>query len=310
MKLLVELPTWMGDTVMATPAIENLFNFYKSYEVTIIGSFVSIELIKNNPRVINSYVLDKSYRSILNARRTLGKFDIFYSFRETFRSYIFKKIITSSKKYSFKKKEIYASHQVEKYNNFINSTLNMNFQAGKLKLHTNLKLPEIKNKPIIGINPGSSYGSSKRWYPERFAESALSFSNNFDIFIFGGDNEVNIALDIEKLLISKGVVNCRNLAGKTSVQELVSFISNLDVFVTGDSGPMHIAASFGIPTVSLFGPTRDYETSQWLNSSNVIVKKNLDCQPCMKRSCPLNHHNCMKLIEASEVINAIESLKY
>jgi heptosyltransferase II len=308
MKLLVELPTWMGDTIMATPAIENLFKFYKNYEVTIVGSFVSIELIKNNPRVVNSYVLDKSYRSILNATSTLGKFDIFFSFRKTFRSYIFKKLISSSKKYSFKKNELYASHQVEKYNNFINSTLNINSQAGKLKLYNNLKIPEIKNKPIIGINPGSSYGSSKRWYPDRFAESAASFSDNYDIVIFGGDNEVNIAFDIEKLLISKGVVNFLNLAGKTSVQELVSYISNLDFFVTGDSGPMHIAASFGIPTVSLFGPTRDYETSQWLNPSNVIIKKNLNCQPCMKRRCPLKHHNCMKLIEEAEVINAIKSL--
>ena len=70
---------------------------------------------------------------------------------------------------------------------------------------------------------------------------------------------------------------------------------------------MHIAASFGIPTVSLFGPTRDYETSQWLNQSSIIIKKNLDCQPCMKRTCPLLHHNCMKLIETDEVVKALES---
>ena len=82
----------------------------------------------------------------------------------------------------------------------------------------------------------------------------------------------------------------------------------LDLFLTGDSGPMHIAASFNIPTVSIFGPTKDEETSQWMNPQNIIVKKNLECQPCMRRKCPLGHHDCMKLIKTNEVLNAIKLL--
>ena len=85
-------------------------------------------------------------------------------------------------------------------------------------------------------------------------------------------------------------------------------ISSLDLFITGDSGPMHLAASFRVPTVSIFGPTRDRETSQWKNDKSVIVKKKLDCQPCMKRICPLKHHKCMNLIKAVDVLNAIDSL--
>ena len=69
---------------------------------------------------------------------------------------------------------------------------------------------------------------------------------------------------------------------------------------------MHLAAAFNIPTVSIFGPTNDYETSQWMNNKSVVIKKNLDCQPCMRRTCPLKHHNCMKLIEASEVLSGAE----
>ena len=80
------------------------------------------------------------------------------------------------------------------------------------------------------------------------------------------------------------------------------------MFVTGDSGPMHIAAAFQVPTVAIFGPTKDEETSQWMNDKNTIVKKGLDCQPCMKRNCPLKHNNCMKLIKAEEVLNAVKSL--
>ena len=99
-----------------------------------------------------------------------------------------------------------------------------------------------------------------------------------------------------------------NLSNKTSISELASQIKGLDLFITGDSGPMHLAAAFQIPTVAIFGPTKDSETSQWLNEKSMIVKKNLECQPCMKRSCPLKHHNCMKLVEASDLITAINHL--
>ena len=105
----------------------------------------------------------------------------------------------------------------------------------------------------------------------------------------------------------KGIKNYQNLAVKTSITDLISQISNLDLFITGDSGPMHIAASFQIPTVAIFGPTNDHETSQWGLEKSIIVKKNLDCQPCMKRTCPLKHHNCMKLIKSDDVLRAIQS---
>jgi heptosyltransferase-2 len=71
---------------------------------------------------------------------------------------------------------------------------------------------------------------------------------------------------------------------------------------------MHVAAAFEVPTVAIFGPTKDDETSQWMNEKSLIVKKNLDCQPCMKRTCPLGHHDCMKLIKAVDVLDSVKSL--
>ena len=159
----------------------------------------------------------------------------------------------------------------------------------------------------LGINPGASYGSAKRWYPEEFAQVAAELSEKYDIVIFGGLGEVDIANDIEKSLIEKGVTNYQNLAGKTTIPELINQISRLDLFITGDSGPMHIAATFQIPTVAIFGPTNHDETSQWMNEKSMIVKKNLECQPCMKRTCPLKHHNCMKMVVASDVLRAVKT---
>ena len=115
-------------------------------------------------------------------------------------------------------------------------------------------------------------------------------------------------MDIQRLIVKKGVSNYQNLAGKLSISELINCISNFDLFITGDSGPMHIAANYKIPTISIFGPTRSDETGQWMNDKGIIIKKNLSCQPCMKRVCPLIHHDCMRLIKAKDVLSEIQLL--
>ena len=308
MRILIELPTWLGDVVMATPAIENLVNYYDEPEVILIGSLISIEVLKNHPRISNTYVIRKKYTSLYKISKKLGQFDIFFSFRSSFRSKFFKLLISSKNKFQFDGNRYQNRHQVEKYNDFVNDNLNTNLYSGRLIVHTSLKQKDKNSKPIVGINPGASYGDSKRWHPEKFAKVATELSNEFDILIFGGPNEKEIAGDIEKALIEKGVINYQNLAGNTSVEELIYHISTLDMFVTGDSGPMHIAAAFQVPTVTIFGPTKDTETSQWMNDKSTIVKKGLDCQPCMQRNCPLKHNNCMKLIKAEEVLDAVKSL--
>ena len=303
MKVLIELPTWLGDCVMATPAIENLVNFFNNPEIVLIGSFISVEILKNHPNVHKTIILDKKITSLVKVNNNLGKFDAFFTFRSSFRAKFLKFIVSANSKYQFNKNKYSNRHQVEKYNDFVNDSLNIDFPAGQLRIYTN-NSKKNKSKKILGINPGAAYGTARRWYPEELAKVATALSSKYDILIFGGTGEKDIAADIEKFLIAKGITNYKNLAGNT-IQELINRISILDLFITGDSGPMHLAASFQIPTVAIFGPTNDNETSQWMNDNSVVVKKNLDCQPCMKRTCPLKHHNCMKLIKAQEVIDSI-----
>jgi len=307
MKVLIELPTWLGDAVMATPAIENLEKHFDDAEITLIGSSIAIEAIKGHPKVFKTYILDKTFKDTFQLITDLGEFDAFFSFRSSLRSKLIKFCVSSKSKFQFDKKKYAKGHQVEKYNNFINNCLNSHSKPGKLLLHIVKKNKSGKNK-ILGINPGASYGDAKRWYPDEFANVASALSIEYDIVILGGPGEKDIAGDIEKILIEKGVTNYQNLAAHTSISELMSHISSLDLFITGDSGSMHLAACFQIPTVSIFGPTKDNETSQWMNESSFVVKKNLVCQPCMKRSCPLKHHNCMKLIKAKDVLNVIDRI--
>jgi len=305
-KIVIELPTWLGDCVMATPAIENIVNFDNDVEITLIGSFVTIEAMKNHPKTEKTVVLDKKYGVLYKIAKDLGEFDAFFSFRSSIRSKFLKFLIPAKNKYQFDKNKYINCHQVEKYNNFVNDSLSIDSEAGKLQIYG---YNSSKNRrKVLGINPGASYGSAKRWHPEEFYKVASGLSNQYDIVIFGGPGEADIALDIEKALIENGVTNYQNLAGKTTIPELINHIANLDLFITGDSGPMHVAAAFQVQTVAIFGPTKDDETSQWMNEKSIIVKKNLDCQPCMKRTCPLGHHNCMNLIKAIDVLDAVKQL--
>ena len=306
MKILIELPTWLGDTVMSSPAIENLIHHYGDVEITLLGSMISIEALKNHPNVIKAYVLDKNFSSLYRIVKNLEEFDVFLSFRNSLRAKLLKLCVPSKRKYQFDKKKYINQHQVEKYNNFVNEILNIDSVPDKLILHNKSKIKQ-RGPKILGINPGASYGNSKRWSPKEFADVATKLSDKYYIIIFGGPEEQNIAADIEKYLINNKVKNYKNLAGKTSASGLINEIANLDLFITGDSGPMHIAAAFQISTVAIFGPTNDKETSQWMNKKSKIIKMNLECQPCMKRTCPLHHNDCMNLIKSADVLKAVKN---
>lgn len=311
-KILIEIPTWLGDCIMTTPAIENIVKQHPDVQITIFGSKVASEIFKHHPQV-HRIVVDESRKQkyrlyyLYKLAQQLGQFDSAISFRRTTTSKLFIFFCQASFKKNYKRYNKIPTHQVNRYNDFINIVLGTNNPASKLIIHTHspLSKPPKADKKILGINPGASYGSAKRWYPEEFAKVASALSDDYNIIIFGGEKESEIAQDIEQSLIKMGNIPCQNLAGKTSVSELLKHIEQLDLFITGDSGPMHVAAAFQIPTVTIFGPTKDEETAQWMNERSVIVKQNLNCQPCMKRICPLGHHDCMRKIKAQQVLDTI-----
>ena len=136
MKLLIELPTWMGDTVMATPAINNLISHYESPKITFICSIVSSKLVENYKDVDQIIILDKKKLNIFKTIRNLGNFDVYISFRTSFLSSLMMFFVFSKKKHQFDKKKYSKGHTVEKYNNFINESFGFNKPPGKLKLKT------------------------------------------------------------------------------------------------------------------------------------------------------------------------------
>ncbi|MBF7071110.1 glycosyltransferase family 9 protein [Aliarcobacter butzleri] len=309
-EIFIEIPSWLGDAIMATPAIENLIKTYPDAQITLLGSFVSTQAFQGYPNIKRVIVDDTKksrnrYKNLIFLAKSIGKVDLAISFRRSISSKFMMFFIKAKKKFNYRrltKKEI---HLCIRYNDFVNKVLNLQNEVGDLKLYFK---PFNYGKPTLGINPGATYGSAKRWYPEEFAKIAIEMSKKYDIVIFGGPAETNIAKDIETELVSKGITNYQNLAGKTTIPELIEKIAGLDLFVTNDSGPMHIAAAYKVKTIAIFGPTKFTETNQWNNPNGEIVTKNLDCAPCMKRVCPLKHHNCMKNITAVDVLNVIVKL--
>lgn len=296
---------------MATPAIENLIKTYPDAQITLLGSFVSTQAFQGYPNIKRVIVDDTKksgnrYKNLISLAKSIGRVDLAISFRRSISSKFMIFFIKAKKKFNYRrltKKEI---HLCIRYNDFVNKVLNLQNEVGDLKLYFK---PFNYGKPTLGINPGATYGSAKRWYPEEFAKIAIEMSKKYDIVIFGGPAETNIAKDIENELVSNRITNYQNLAGKTTIPELIEKIAGLDLFVTNDSGPMHIAAAYKVKTIAIFGPTKFTETNQWNNPNGEIVTKNLDCAPCMKRVCPLKHHNCMKDITAADVLNVIIKLE-
>ena len=309
--ILIEVPTWLGDCVMTTPAIENIIKSYPNVKITIFGAFVSTAIFKEHPNV-EKIVLDESKKAssrlkwIYKQAKALGKFDVAITFRRTFFSRLFIWFTQATTKGYYRRYTKEVIHQAIRYNDFVNKTFKLDSKAQDLKIYFE---PFNYEKPSLGINPGASYGSAKRWYPEKFAKVATELSKQYEIIIFGGPAEVDMAEDIEKELIKANITNYQNIAGKTSIKELCEKIGGLELFITGDSGPMHVAAAFKVPTVAIFGPTKDKETSQWMNPQGTIVKREMECTPCMKRTCPLKHHECMKLIEAEDVLQKIKEIQ-
>jgi len=318
-KILIILPNWLGDAIMATPAIELLCKEFPHAKLTFVGSHASIEALKYHPQCEKAIVdetkkASNRYIATYKLAKELGEFHLAISFRSQLHASLLLRftdtVICIAKRswhslflLSHTPKISSKQHLCIQYAKLaMSNTDNFDGEFGALKLYIE---PKSFHKPTLGINAGATYGSAKRWYPERFAEVAKEFSDRFDILIFGGPNEVEMANEIESHLKSWHVQNYTNLAGKTDIQELCANIGGCSLMITNDSGPMHVAAAYQVPTVAIFGPTKYKETSQWKNEKSKIVRHEMVCSPCMKRECPLGHHDCMKSITALEVIKAV-----
>jgi heptosyltransferase-2 len=155
--------------------------------------------------------------------------------------------------------------------------------------------------PAIGVSPGAAYGTAKRWLPERFAAAAtqIAASTGAAILVFGSAAEQQLCAAV--------AAQCsgHNLAGQTTLREYIDMTAACLVYLSNDSGAMHIAAALGVPSVTVFGPTD--ETATGPSGANArLLREPVECAPCLKRECPIDHR-CMTRVEAETV--ASEALR-
>ena len=211
-------------------------------------------------------------------------------------------------------KEIRTIHQIHYYLEMLKS---LGFQpAGEEpRLQTGEEFREISQDilrrhhitpgdTLIGMAPGATFGPAKMWFPERFAAVGDKLVDNFSakIILFGSKGDQERAESVQGF--SKNSII--SLAGKTSLKEAIALISECKLFITNDSGLMHLAGALGIPLVAVFGSTNPVTTSP-VGEKSVIIHHNIKCSPCLKKVCPTDFR-CMDMIGVDDVYREAEKL--
>ncbi|WP_303722511.1 lipopolysaccharide heptosyltransferase II [Malonomonas rubra] len=326
---MVRMPNWIGDAVMATPALAAIRATFSEARVTVVANPLVAELFTFHPDCDQVIRFDKKnshsgvagfWRFCCELRRE--RFDLAILLQNAFEAAAMALLtgIPSRAGYRTDGRGMLLTHGVPAVDKkhglhhvdyYLQMLSGLGIEGGDDRLSLALSAEEEKGAsvllgtgPWIAVNPGASYGAAKRWIPERFAAVADSLAAEFgvQIVLTGGPGETEIGRDIEQAMQRTPL----NLIGRTSVRELMAILNHCRLVVTNDSGPMHIAAAFGVPIVAVFGPT-DHTTTSPRTDNCLIVRVPVDCAPCLLRECPIDHR-CMTGITADMVLAAAREL--
>jgi len=332
-RILVRGVNWVGDTVLSYPTVQQLKTFFpKSHLAVLIPSYL-VDLWKTFPYVDEIIPFQKkggigSIWEDLNLSQSLKErnFDLAVilprSFRSAFHIYLARIPIRIG--YQDEWRSLFLTHGIRRRKEFLHAHRVHYYQKlieplGKIesppspqiflreedRRWTDQALKDlgmIEGKPLIGMNPGATYGLSKCWYPDRFGELGKRLVEKWQtkVLLFGKEEERPIVHEILRHMGTKGI----DLTGKTGLLQLAALLERCALLVTNDTGTMHVATAVGTPVVALFGSTDPITTGPW-GEGHVVVKKDVDCSPCWKRVCPTDH-KCMKLITVDEVLKECE----
>ncbi len=325
--ILVRMPNWIGDLAMATPVLADLRAAFPEASITamcktpicaLLAEDESIDELFCFTKPGNGFLRRQEKRDII-AKIRAGGYDTGILLTNSFSSAwwfwqggVKRRIGFGGNLRTWLLTDplppvLEPLHQVDKYKRLL-APLGIPVSKTAPRLYLNPKeIGEAKQllyqrgyvegKKLVGINPGAAYGSAKCWLPERFRELAETLLKEKDLFVvfFGDASTVSLIKEICNGLPERAI----NLAGVTSLRELMCLIKECSVLVTNDSGPMHIGAAFGVPLVALFGSTDEMATGPY-GQSEAVIHKHPSCSPCFKRTCPIDFR-CMKQIGVGEV---------
>ena len=328
-RIFIRSTNWIGDAVMTTPAMGRVRAAFPGADITVAANPTVAQLLRHHPDCDRLLVYDKKgvHRGLGGLLRFCAEvrreqFDLAILFQNAIEAAIMTTLAGIPRRagYNTDCRGFLLTHSVSGWRRarllhhtdyYLNMLAGLGLQGGDgcLRLHcTEDELSwareQLSDDWWVAINPGATYGSAKRWFPERFAAVADELAEEFSarILLVGGPDERSIAGEVAVSMRTQPL----NLAGETSVRQLMALLSRCRLLVTNDSGPMHVAAAFGIPIVAVFGST-DHTTTSPRAASCRIVRQPTECAPCLKTKCPTDHR-CMTAVSAADVLEATRNL--
>jgi len=169
------------------------------------------------------------------------------------------------------------------------------------------KPPRLRQAGFVCLNPGGAFGSAKHWPVDSFAVLARRIAGELGktVLVLCGPAERREARDIVRRAARPNVVSLADMPPGIGLTKAA--VKHAELLVTTDSGPRHFAPPFGVPVVTLFGPTH-IAWSETFYSKSLHLKRDVDCGPCQQRTCPLGHHRCMRDLGVEDVYEAVLTL--
>lgn len=335
-RMVIRTPNWVGDAVMSTPFLREVRKNFPHTHITLLAKPWVAPVYANNPHI--NRILDydvagrhKGLAGKFRLAKDLRKhdFDLAMLLQNAFEAafLVWMAGIPVRLGYDTDARKMLLTHPVHRYP-FLKRLHQIEYYLEILKgvrLAANPAEMEIfisdaekrqavlrirtsgcsEKSCVIGINPGAAYGTAKRWFADRFAELCSRLKSIPDVcfLIFGGPGEEELGKHIAESVGD----NCINLCGKTSLRQAISLIDQCRLFITNDSGLMHVAAALHIRQIAIFGST-DHTTTSPRSHLSHIVRMPVACSPCMKPDCPTDHR-CMDAVTVDHVLGlALELL--
>ncbi len=325
-KILIRGPNWIGDSVISIPVLKAVRQEYPDAYIGLVLRAGPAELLKAVPYVNKIYLEGIENASIYREKFELGLI-LTNSFSSAFRFWhwgVKERIgyptehrgLFLTKKVMFLKKPR-SIHLIEEYFQILRTAGIKNIEYKPeffIPEENTINAAEIlkttgfnKDKLIIGVCPGATYGPAKMWPKERFLGviNSLIKEKKVNVVVFSGPNEK----DLINFLLKNSTYSDSIITGPCDdILTGAALMKNCCVVLSNDTGPMHLAASLGVPVVAIFGSTDPVWTGP-LGEQNTVFYKSLECSPCFKRDCFLDNdkYKCLNLISETEVLEAIEA---
>jgi lipopolysaccharide heptosyltransferase II/tetraacyldisaccharide 4'-kinase len=325
-QVLLRVPNWLGDAVMALPVLPALKRRFPQAAITVWAAPRVAPLYAHHPQVAATVTPPPGLVKVRELLRLRGRFEVGVALPNSFEAALGLWLAGAGIRAGYAadarrllltravggREALLEAHLVYYYLGVLRAfgdvgpedvTLPRLFltpaeqqAAGRILMAAGLP----GAGPWVGLAPGAAYGPAKRWPAAHFAQAARELAGRAGVrvVLLGGPDDREVAA----LVAAQAGVPVLNLAGQTSLRQALGVLSRLAALITNDSGLMHAAAALAVPVVAIFGSTNPQATGPFTPRSTLLYR-GPDCSPCLKRTCGQGYE-CLTAITVAEVVAA------